>query len=119
MMSDLDIDAIRARGKITRDGFYHVVGVHYVLREADFDALVAEVKRLRERISDFEDDFRKVTSETCAPDERHCSCVPHLRADVKRERAAVVAFMRATPEVEFDELPERIERGEHRREGEP
>jgi hypothetical protein len=43
----IDIDEIRSRGKIARDGFYHVVGVHYVVREADFDALVAEVERLR------------------------------------------------------------------------
>jgi len=82
------------------------------LTPTEAGALVAEVERLRERIADFEDDFRKVTSETCAPDERHCSCVPHLRAEVERlrefqnnalhagtdevaeERAAVVAWLR-------------------------
>ncbi len=30
----LDLDEIRSRGKITRDGFYHVVGAYYVVREA-------------------------------------------------------------------------------------
>lgn len=44
----LDLDEIRERALLTRDGFYHVVGAHRVMREADFDALVAEVERLRE-----------------------------------------------------------------------
>jgi hypothetical protein len=131
----LDLDAIRAHSKITRDGFYHVVGVHYVVREADFDALVAEVERLRaveadaerarvkadlwsyyealvqangaegitqlvvqrdearaeverlrERVRDYEDDAKTVLADRCALDERHCSCVPHLRQEVERLR---------------------------------
>jgi hypothetical protein len=97
MMSDLDIDAIRARCKTARDGFYHVVGVHYVLREADFDALVAEVKRLREIVA----------------------------LDAQHERATAVAFLRdfaqytntAEAESEMLRAADRIERGEHRREG--
>jgi hypothetical protein len=99
MMSDLDIGVIRARGKTTRDGFYHVVGVHYVLREADFDALVAEVKRLREIVA----------------------------LDAQHERATAVAFLRDfaqytnTAETEDPVLlaADRIERGEHRREEKP
>jgi hypothetical protein len=95
---NLDIDAIRARCKTTRDGFYHVVGVHYVVREADFDALVAEVKRLREIVA----------------------------LDAQHERAAVVAWLRECaldPEATGAEMrllqehATRIERGEHRREG--
>lgn len=43
----IDIDKIRKNSKLTRDGFYHVVGAHYCVREAEFDALVAEVERLR------------------------------------------------------------------------
>lgn len=42
-----------------------------------------------ERAQDFEDDARKVKSGQCAPDEVHCSCVPHLRrqiAEVEKER---------------------------------
>ena len=48
--------------------------------------LRAEVERLREDVATFSDDFRRVTSETCAPDELHCSCVPHLRAAVEAAR---------------------------------
>lgn len=36
------------------------------------------------RCEDFANDARKVLSERCAPDERHCSCVPHLRAEIER-----------------------------------
>jgi len=103
----IDIDVILGRTTSVARGEYLVVGAE------DFNALVAEVERLRERIADFEDDFRKVTSETCAPDERHCSCVPHLRADVKRERAASVAWLRANTCGCYD-FASAIERGEHR-----
>lgn len=37
-----------------------------------------------ERCEDFAADARKVLSKRCAPDERHCSCVPHLRAEIER-----------------------------------
>ena len=37
-----------------------------------------------ERCEDFAADARKVLSQRCAPDERHCSCAPHLRAEIDR-----------------------------------
>ena len=37
-----------------------------------------------ERCEDFAADARKVLSQRCASDERHCSCVPHLRAEIER-----------------------------------
>jgi len=107
--------------------------------------LIAEVERLRERDDNFCDDFRRVTSEACAPDELHCSCVPHLRAQVaelqalgvslhkaadagaQAERAAVVAWLRdcaLDPETTgaemrlFQNQATTIERGEHRKEKE-
>ena len=46
-----------------------------------------------EHAQDFEDDYRKVMSDQCAPDERHCSCVPHLRAriaELERERVDLI-----------------------------
>ena len=60
----------------------------------------AEIERLRERLDDHEDDFRAVMDETCASsDEVHCSCVPHLRAEIERLRecmrqAGLAAFMK-------------------------
>lgn len=49
-----------------------------------------------ERCEDFAADARKVLSQRCAPDERHCSCVPHLRAEVERLTAAQLADEVAT-----------------------
>ncbi len=43
----IDLDVIKERYKTTSNGVYHVVGVHYVIGEADFNALVAEVEHLR------------------------------------------------------------------------
>lgn len=44
-----------------------------------------------ERCEDFAADARKVLSQRCAPDERHCSCVPHLRAEIDRLSAELNA----------------------------
>lgn len=92
----------------------------------------------------------------CGPDTEHCSCVPHLRAEIerlraqrilsnedfarafdlglaageKRERAAVVAWLREVERIYemhgsrlissvFRRHTDMIERGEHRREEEP
>jgi hypothetical protein len=88
-------------------------------------ALVAEVERLREYVADFTEDYIRVTSEACAPDELHCSCVPHLRAEVvtlRGERNAVVAWLRdcaLDPETTGAEMrllqgfASCIERGDH------
>jgi hypothetical protein len=43
----IDLDALRERAMPMRDGFYHVVGYYRAFRREDFDALIAEVKRLR------------------------------------------------------------------------
>lgn len=43
----LNLDEIRDRALPMRDGFYHVVGYYRAFRREDFDALAAEVERLR------------------------------------------------------------------------
>jgi len=111
-------------------------------------ALVVEVELLRENVATLSDDFQRVTSEVCAPDEVHCSCVPYLRTavdvahaeaiemrawaeeaakaenenaeDARRERVAVVAWLRAEAyltlyEATPEDVADCIERGEHRR----
>jgi hypothetical protein len=136
-----DIDAIKARVQALQR---HAGGTDYAAQViADSLVLLAEVERLRERDDNFCDDFHRVTSEACAPDELHCSCVPHLRAQVSElqtlgaslhkaadvgaqaERAAVVAFLREQGRVAGASPDEKrmlayasshIERGEHRRE---
>lgn len=54
---------------------------------------IDELHGLRELLADFQADYRKVMSDQCAPDERHCSCVPHLRAriaELERERVDLI-----------------------------
>jgi hypothetical protein len=83
-------------------------------------ALVAEVERLREEavVARSNETWLTVEIEQLRAQVADCAQGYRFAADKAktRERAAVVAFMRATPEVEFDELPQRIECGEHRKE---
>lgn len=79
--SSLDIDAIRKRQ--LPDGRVPFRRESPPTLEADLKALIEEIEMLRERNDQFEEDFRKVVSEKCAPDEKHCSCVPHLRKALK------------------------------------
>lgn len=62
---------------------------HRMLCPPGLKAQVAKLKRERD---DYHDDFRTVIDEQCAPDEKHCSCVPHLRkriAELARQIAGV------------------------------
>ena len=108
----LDLDEIRSRGKITRDGFYHVVGAYYVVREADFDALAAEAVRLRTQVADYR------------------VMIDGLDTAAHEERAAVVAWLRRKATDDFcalrvkeacdaEKSADAIERGEHRRKETP
>jgi len=56
-----------------------------------FDGLRAELTALRERVKDYEEDRRTIMSERCG-DEVHCTCVPPLRAEVKRLTAELAAL---------------------------
>jgi hypothetical protein len=42
-----------------------------------------------ETLADHQADAAKVLAEQCAPDEVHCSCVPHLRARIKALEAII------------------------------
>lgn len=50
----------------------------------------AEAERLCAELADWKDSHAAVMAEKCAPDERHCSCVPNLR----RELAEAVGLLR-------------------------
>ena len=108
----LDLDALRERALPMRDGFYHVVGYYRAFRREDFDALVAEVERLREEVERLQQDAVIARSvETSLTVE-----VEQLRM----ERAAVVTYLLA-PGTSCDNyaLAEAIERGDHIPEGTP
>lgn len=53
------------------------------------EALQAENTKLQERLADWEDTAKHVMSEECAPDEKHCTCVPVLRKEITKLRGAL------------------------------
>jgi hypothetical protein len=64
----------------------------------------------------YTEEFAKLYAEACA---KALLCkIGHQRSQAEEERAAVVAWLRALPEMDFEESLWRIERGEHRREEE-
>ena len=75
--------------------------------------LKAEWDGLRQRLADFEDDFCRVLADQCAPDEMHCSCVPHLRRALAEAVPAFVA--RVNARAEADMLAGRPITGAHHR----
>lgn len=50
----------------------------------DIAALLRAGIAASERLEDIEADFRAVVNGECAPDEKHCSCVPHLKRALKQ-----------------------------------
>jgi len=48
---------------------------------AEIERLQAERDALKDLVQDYEDDYKAVVNEQCSPDEKHCSCVVHLRAE--------------------------------------
>lgn len=48
----------------------------------------AHVAELESAIAERDEAYRKVIAGECAPDERHCSCVPHLRQRIAEMEAA-------------------------------
>lgn len=87
------------------DGLADVVpNGHLLVAGSGYDLLVAateEIDRLRARLADYEADARRVLSEQCAPDEKHCACVPVLRARVAeleaRPRVQILDWITGTP----------------------
>ena len=56
--------------------------------QRDLAARDATIAEMRERVKDYEDDYAAVVDEPCAPDEKHCTCVPILRRRIKELTAA-------------------------------
>lgn len=53
------------------------------------------------RLVDLQDDYRATLAEDCAPDERHCSCVPHLRRRVRELEDELDQSKRALDNVRY------------------
>lgn len=46
------------------------------------EQLTARIAELEAELADYREDFRRVLSDECPTDERHCGCVPILRARI-------------------------------------
>ncbi len=87
-------DAAVARAE-TSDAAARALGDDFtrVLRECR--ELKAERDEARAWIADYKADHRAVVEGQCAGDERHCSCVPHLRRELDEARRQVEAMRNA------------------------
>lgn len=74
----------------TRDQWQEVVrlGNEMLLDRAHLCTQINNIAQLardeQKKRQDYEESYRRVLSEECAPDEQHCSCVPALRAEIAR-----------------------------------
>ncbi|HUT61962.1 MAG TPA: ead/Ea22-like family protein [Phycisphaerae bacterium] len=60
--------------------------------ECDPATIIADLDRIAEleaEIAERDAAHRRVVFGACAPDELHCTCVPSLRAEIERLRAAI------------------------------
>ena len=66
------------------------------------EILLVDAKRriiqLETEINDWKDTFRIVLADECAPDERHCTCVPFLRARIAQFETENAALKRELTE---------------------
>lgn len=65
----------------------------------------AKVSDLQEWLDDYENEARRIMNEECAPDERHCSCVPALKAEMERLRKVATEAL-TPPQAKLAENPE-------------
>jgi hypothetical protein len=59
--------------------------------EDELERLEAENQRLREEIQSRDEWHRAVMDEECPDDEKHCTCVPLLRDEIRQLRKAMLA----------------------------
>jgi hypothetical protein len=71
----------------SRAGIIYMEGETVERMADEILALRAELTVAKDRSADYEADFRRVVNEECAPDEKHCSCVPHLRRQLAQRDA--------------------------------
>jgi hypothetical protein len=59
------------------------------IQSADYDVLKAENEKLVNTLNDWSDQYTMVISDKCPSDEHHCACVPTLREEISKLRAAL------------------------------
>ncbi len=58
-------------------------------RSVELKGLRAQIEALTEQLDDINASYRRTVFDLCAPDEKHCSCVPALREEISSLRKAV------------------------------
>jgi len=71
-------EALQAENQKLKDAFMRL--------KIGFELIDDENQKLRERLNDWEDTVKAVMSEECDSDEKHCTCVPILREQIKKLR---------------------------------
>jgi chromosome segregation ATPase len=92
-----ELDVAKAQLEIVtgmRDGY-----------EKQWHAQKAEANKLRIRLADWQDTHNQIMEEKCAGDEKHCTCVPSLRVEIKRLTAEIEEL-----EEEIDNLGDEVGR---------
>jgi hypothetical protein len=103
------MDGVTAR-ELLGEALSEIVRLRSIIRPGDAAAYEeshagkdAEIKRLREIVDDINNSTRITMDERCTLDEKHCTCVPILRAEIAR----LTAQLEATAEnrkVELDRI---------------
>lgn len=76
-----------------------------------------EIVELKERLTEINEGFRAVMAEECAPDEKHCTCVPTLRAKMALMQKSIDTLIdqRDTAEAQIKRLLDLLERTQAQR----
>lgn len=62
------------------------------------------------RLEDWYTDYRRVIADTCAGDEQHCSCVPHLRRRIADLESTLVTLTEHQVAVDQQYVDIRVDR---------
>lgn len=77
-------DMLRSDGELKRQ----IGKVPYLTANSaantDQEAWKEQAERAQARLDEYEETARRILAEDCAPDEKHCTCVPALRAEIER-----------------------------------
>ncbi len=92
----LDLDGI--------EGAMKECGGVIPMRKSLVRALVAHCRELQAWQDDVNETHRQVMAEECAPDEVHCTCVPHLRKGIAELEAKVAHYKNPAHGAEFGQL---------------
>jgi uncharacterized protein YhaN len=80
------LQAAKLRAESSPDALESERAMNAILT-AELEHLKAERDALKATLDDYMDDYKAVVNEQCAKNEKHCTCVPHLRQRIKEVEA--------------------------------